>query len=253
LIKGNKYRKLKYNLEDISQARTVISFGGAYSNHIHALAALCQAYKVPVVGIIRGEDVYNDVLDFCRSAGMELHFTDRASYRKKEESLHIQQIINRYQQALIIPEGGSNDLALKGVGELIDEVVSAGHIFDYIAVAAGTGCTAAGLLIGMKAHGLTTKLLVFSALKGEWMADEIMRMSGIEKSKFYCTDKYSLGGYAKFNSEYINFISNFTADTNLVIDKVYNGKLLYALYHMDAQAYFKKGDKVLWVNSGGLT
>ncbi len=253
LIKGNKYRKLKYNLANMSQAETVISFGGAYSNHIHALAALCHEYCIPATGIIRGEEVNNDVLDFCRAAGMQLHFVDRTSYRQKEESDIIQNIINGYKKPLIIPEGGSNDFALKGVSELIDEVVNAGITFDYIAVAAGTGCTAAGILLGLESHGLNTKLLVFSALKGEWMAQEIYRFYGADNANFFCTDKYCQGGYAKTNAEYEKFIANFILNSGIVVDKVYNGKLLYGLYDMEAQAYFTKGDKILWINSGGVT
>jgi 1-aminocyclopropane-1-carboxylate deaminase len=253
LIKGNKYRKLKYNLPDMMKASAVISFGGAYSNHIHALAALCHAYDLKSVGIIRGEEVENEVLDFCKLCGMILHFVDREAYRKKMNAPSIQHIIASYENAIVIPEGGSNELALKGVSELVDELVASGHSFDYIAVAAGTGCTAAGILKGIQLHQIGTKLLVFSALKGDWMIDEITKFSNIEKSKFYFSDQYSLGGYAKFNSDYLQFVQKFIEDTGIAIDRVYNGKLLYGLYDLDKKGQFSKGQKILWINSGGVS
>lgn len=253
LIKGNKYRKLKFNLPEMIKAGTTISFGGAYSNHIHALAALCQAYGVKSVGIIRGEAVDNVVLDFCQSCGMELHFVDREDYRKKIAAPTVQRIIASYENALIIPEGGSNELALQGVSELVDEIVASGQSFDYIAVAAGTGCTAAGILKGLQIHNLNTQLLVFSALKGDWMIEEITTYSGIDKSKFNFYDQYALGGYAKFNTEYLHFVEEFIVNTGITIDKVYNGKLLYGLYDLDKKGAFAQGHKILWVNSGGVT
>ncbi len=252
LIKGNKYRKLKYNLQAIDRTKTVISFGGAFSNHIHALAAYCKYYELPCVGIIRGEEVQNEVLDFCNSCGMTLHFVDRASYRIKERSAVVQEILSKYEQHILIPEGGSNDLAMLGVKELVDEVIDTGSAYDFIGVAAGTGCTAAGILQGLIENGLSTKLLVFSALKGAWMAEEISRLAGIDKSKFYCTDQYSMGGYAKSNAAYNHFIDHFIKSTNIAIDKIYNGKLLYGLADMDANSFFESGQKVLWINSGGV-
>jgi 1-aminocyclopropane-1-carboxylate deaminase len=253
LIKGNKYRKLKYNLPDMQSAGCAISFGGPYSNHIHALAALCQSYDIKSVGIIRGEEVDNEVLNFCKSCGMKLHFVDREAYRKKMNAPSINQIIASYENALVIPEGGSNDLALKGVSELVDEIVASGQTYDYIAVAAGTGCTAAGILKGIQQHELNTKLVVFSALKGDWMANEISRFARMATSTFFCTDKYSMGGYAKTNDDFKKFVRDFIISSNIEVDMIYNGKLIYGLNDMAIQNYFQDGAKILWVNSGGVT
>jgi 1-aminocyclopropane-1-carboxylate deaminase len=107
-------------------------------------------------------------------------------------------------------------------------------------------------LQGLIENNLPTKLLVFSALKGSWMAEEVMRISGIDKSKFYCTDQYALSGYAKSNPSYIIFVDHFIKSTNIAIDKIYNGKLIYGLTNMDANFFFGRGQKVLWINSGGV-
>jgi 1-aminocyclopropane-1-carboxylate deaminase len=251
LIKGNKYRKLKYNLANMVN-KTVVSFGGAYSNHLHALAALCNVYKIPCVGIVRGEEVSNEVLDFCKSNGMILHFVDREAYRKKEAASSIKAIINQYKDVVLIPEGGSNELALQGVKELVYEIAQNAVIYDFIAIAAGTGCTAAGILMGLQECKLSAKLMIFSALKGDWMQDEIENVSGISKENFICTDAYCLGGYAKVNDEYLSLIKSFIEATNIPIDNTYNGKLIYGLTDLDNQGFFKKEVKVLWINSGGV-
>ncbi len=251
LIKGNKYRKLKYNF-DLIQGKTVVSFGGAYSNHLHALAALCKEFDVKCVGIVRGDEVNNHVLNFCKSCGMKLQFIDRDSYRLKENSEEVKLILSQYNDVYLIPEGGSNDLALHGVEELVDEIVQQAESYDFIAVAAGTGCTAAGVLKGIKNHKLSTRLIVFSALKGGWMADEISKFSKQDKSSFICTDAYCQGGYAKVNDEYLKVVKTFSDKVNLPIDNIYNGKLIYGLIDLDKKGYFEKGCRVLWLNSGGV-
>jgi 1-aminocyclopropane-1-carboxylate deaminase len=252
LIKGNKYRKLKYNLKEFSDKNYdgIITFGGAYSNHLHATAALGHAYNIPTIGIVRGEEFgENEVLAFCKSAGMVIRQVSREAYKEKQNHPDIAKIIEDYPNYLLIPEGGSNDLAIKGVAELVDEI---SNQYDFIAVAAGTGCTAAGIIKRIDELNLPTKVLVFSALKGDWMRDEITTQLGYLPNKHYISDKYCQGGYAKVNDEYEALLNKIRISTKLPIDHVYNGKILVGLIDLAMKGVVNKEHRVLWVNSGGV-
>jgi 1-aminocyclopropane-1-carboxylate deaminase len=252
LIKGNKYRKLKYNLKEFSDKKYegIITFGGAYSNHLHATAALGHTYNIPTIGIIRGEEFGgNEVLAFCKSAGMVIRQVSREAYKLKQNHSDIAKIIDDYPNYLLIPEGGSNELAIKGVAELVDEIYNQ---YDFIAVASGTGCTAAGIIKRIDELKSLTKVLVFSALKGEWMRDEITTQLGYLPNKHYITDEYCQGGYAKVNIEYEAHLNKLRISTGLPIDHVYNGKLLVGLIDLAKQDMISQGSRVLWINSGGV-
>jgi 1-aminocyclopropane-1-carboxylate deaminase len=252
LIKGNKYRKLKYNLKEFydKNYEGIITFGGAYSNHLHATAALGQTYNIPTIGIVRGEEFgENEVLAFCKSAGMVIRQVSREAYKEKQNHPDIAKIIEDYPNYFLIPEGGSNDLAIKGVAELVDEI---SNQYDFIAVAAGTGCTAAGIIKRIAELNLPTKVLVFSALKGDWMRDEITTQLGYLPNKHYITDEYCQGGYAKVNDEYEAHLEKFRQATNLPIDHIYNGKVLMGMKGLKEKCLIKGGDRVLWINSGGV-
>lgn len=252
-ISGNKYRKLKYNLEHFKEYKYsgIVSFGGAYSNHLHALAALCKIENIPSVGIIRGEyDAHNPTLQFAADCGMKLYFVSREDYRFKEKSNDIQNIINQYPNYMLIPEGGSNNYALTGVKEIIDEINDVSEAFDYIAVSAGTGCTASGILKGIKDNQLKTKLIVFSALKGQFLKNVIAQQA--QHNEFHFTDEYCFGGFAKINEELMEFIKNFEKTTTIPLDYVYNGKLVYGLKNLGDKRFFKSEEKVLWIHTGGL-
>ncbi|MBK8698963.1 MAG: hypothetical protein IPN29_05240 [Saprospiraceae bacterium] len=183
---------------------------------------------------------------------MKLHFVSREAYRQKEMDSSIADIITQYPNYFLIPEGGSNIHALPGVIEIASEMEQQVADVTHIAVAAGTGYTAAGLLMGLSRHHITAQLMVFSALKGDFLAAVISDLSGITNYNFYFTDEWSLGGYAKVNPTYLQFLAEFESRTHLPVDPVYNGKVLYGLYNLGKRGYFKPTDKVLWIDTGGI-
>jgi 1-aminocyclopropane-1-carboxylate deaminase len=254
-ISGNKYRKLKYNLQQFSQSDNegILTFGGVYSNHLHATAAACHYFKIPCAAIVRGEDHHpHPTLDFLRSKSMALHFVSREAYRNKNQHPQIQTILAQYPNYQILPEGGSNDLALKGCTEVVSEWVDQDCNPDYVTVAAGTGATSAGLISGLRMHHLSTKALVFSVLKGDFIREQIKQFTGENLDDFYCTDEAALGGYASTTDDYLRFICQFESATGIEVDPVYNGKVLYGLFILDQRCFFKSSDKVLWIHTGGL-
>lgn len=255
LISGNKYRKLKYNLIDAkaNNSKGIISFGGVYSNHLHALAAACHYENLPCTAIVRGENhTPHPTLDFLRSHHVKLHFVSREAYRLKNQHPEIQAIMQLYPNYMLIPEGGSNHLALKGVEETISEISTQNVNVDYIAVAAGTGATAAGLLRGIQNANLPTQLLVVSALKGTFLKTSIASMAGASEQDFVFSDDYCLGGYAKTTNEYLKFLLDFEKVSGIEIDPVYNGKLLWGLKALQQMGFLSQKHTVLWIHTGGL-
>lgn len=244
-VNGNKYRKLKYNLA--LRPSCIITFGGAFSNHIHATASAGKLYNISTVGIIRGErDENNPTLLHAQSCGMKLHFVDRASYRLKEKSSVVKVIIAKYTNPLILPEGGNNEMARKGTAEVAIEINQQLSDIDVIALSAGTGGTAAGILTEKK---VKSSLLVFSALKGNFLKDEIFTMTGL--SDFELQTDYHFGGYARTQPELISFINTFYANHKIVLDPIYNGKGLYGLIDKIKNNDFPKGSKIVWILTGG--
>lgn len=255
LISGNKYRKLKYNLMEAKASNTqgVISFGGVYSNHLHALAAACHYENLPFTAIVRGEDhTPHATLDFLRSHHVALHFVSREAYRLKEQHPEIQDIIQLYPNYTLIPEGGSNPPALKGVEEIIPEIMAQNVTPDFMAVAAGTGATAAGLLRGIQKTHLPTRLLVLSALKGNFLKESIASIAGASEQDFVFSDAYCLGGYAKTTDDFLKFLLDFEKVSGIEIDPVYNGKLLWGLNALQQKGFLSQNHTVLWIHTGGL-
>lgn len=245
IVNGNKYRKLKHNLT--TEPNCIITFGGAFSNHIYATASAGKLYNIPTVGIIRGElDKNNPTLLHARTCGMDLRFVDRASYKLKEKSETAIAIIAEYDDPLILPEGGNNVLARKGTAEVAIEINTQLPTINYIALSAGTGGTASGILVNKEAK---QKLLVFSALKGDFLMDEIISMSG--SSDFELQTDYHFGGYAKTKPALIFFINQFYEDHQIVLDPVYNGKGMFGIIDMIKKEYFPEGSKIVWVLTGG--
>lgn len=253
-VSGNKYRKLKYN---ISKTRAegknqVITFGGAFSNHIHAFAAACYYEGLTAIGIIRGElDENNPTLKYCKNIGMELIPVSRSAYRDKENAPEILQILARYPNAMVIPEGGTNDLALIGVAEIIDEIRSQNFPNpDYIVLASGTGGTTAGLLSSDKLH---SKVLSLSTLNSKHLKNEILQLvKGKNGDKLEVNTDYHFGGYAKWTEELLRFIEDFERESFVPLDHVYNGKALYGLMDLIKKDYFPRGSTILYLHTGGL-
>jgi 1-aminocyclopropane-1-carboxylate deaminase len=249
IISGNKWRKLKYILKQ-AQAENkshLVTFGGAYSNHLLATAAAAARFGFKSTGFVRGEEVNNDTLFLCRLHGMDLQFTDRQSYRDKQTLF--KKYFGNNTDAYFIDEGGSGADGSKGCAELITELP---EVYDHIFCACGTGTTAAGIINGISTHGLKTRFNAVPVFKnGDFMRNEIEQLL-IEPTDFTLHTTYHFGGYGKTTGELIDFIKQFVAHTGILIEPVYTGKLLYAVYDLATKDYFKPGDKILAIHSGGI-
>jgi 1-aminocyclopropane-1-carboxylate deaminase len=266
LVSGNKWRKLKHNLQEATRrgADTLLTFGGAFSNHLYATAAAGKATGLPTVGVVRGEELKPDsspTLQFCHDQGMQLYFVSRQEYRLKEEGQTVKRLLaEREGRLYVVPEGGSNALALPGVGEVVGEVNrQLGQVPDYYAVAAGTGGTAAGLLAA------SAKVLAFPVLKGGTFLEQEIRQlaltgldsSGLDSIKvppgtLMLFPDYHFGGYAKHTPELLRFIQDFEEKHEFRIEQVYTGKLFFGLYDLMQRGYFQPGTVVVALHTGGL-
>lgn len=248
-ISGNKWRKLKYLLAKAFKAHKhhLVTFGGAYSNHLLATAAAASKAGLKSSAFVRGEEVENEMLLLCRLFGMHLIFTDRISYKDKTQLF--QQHFGDDPNALFIDEGGASAEAVQGCAEIITELP---EDIDHLFCAAGTGTTAAGLLKGIQQQGLKTRLHVVPVLKGgSFIAEEIFKYLGNTDQLVLHTD-YHFGGYAKTQPVLIDFIKNFTSSHGILTDPVYTAKMLYAIEDLSAKDYFKKEDKIVALHTGGL-
>jgi len=254
---GNKWRKLKYNLIHAknNNFNTLITFGGAWSNHIYACAAAGKQFGFKTIGIIRGEKhtALNATLSFAEACGMQLHYVSRAEYRQKHEDLFQQKLYEKFGNVYILPEGGSNHLAMKGCEEIVDEINhQPGKPFDVICCASGTGATLAGIASKITDN---QNAIGFSALKGgDFLTKEVSQFLAKTKqtTNWRIEDRYHFGGYAKINEELIQFIKHFKKEHDIMLDAVYTGKMLYGLLQMIKQGHFKAGTKIIAIHSGGL-
>lgn len=249
LISGNKWRKLKYNLLEAKSRKVdaALSFGGAYSNHIHALAAAGKEYGIKTIGLIRGEELSPDNLTLKDAVawGMELHFIPREAYRAKEEEL-IQPFITKFPNLMTIPEGGANTLAIKGVSELISELDIP---FTILSTAAGTGATAAGLISSAPPG---TRVLAFSALKGDFLKQDISALLPHSYDNWELNADYSFGGYAKMDKALFDFVKEFKAKHDILLDPIYTSKMMFGLYDLIRKDTFKRGEIIVAIHTGGL-
>ena len=254
-VSGNKWRKLKYNLEDAKDknASALLTFGGAFSNHLYATAAAGNALGFKTIGIVRGEDNVQKLtptLQFCTEQNMQLHYVSRQEYRERNNPEYLEKISLQFGNPYLIPEGGTTDLALKGVQEMTVEVeAQLAKSPDYYALAVGTGGTAAGIL----ASG--NDVLAFSALKGgSFLEKDIENLlpEKDKKGKLKLFTDYHFGGYAKWTPELIQFIKEFKNQHHIQLEQVYTAKMFYGLYDLVKQGYFKKGTVIVAVHTGGL-
>ena len=248
-VSGNKWRKLKYILLDAAakNKKHLVTFGGAYSNHLLATAAAAAKHQLKATAFVRGEELNNEMLSLCKIFGMRLHFVSRESYRNK-----LQLFETRYgndENTYFINEGGAAPEAIIGCTEIIEEL---NEPFDHIFCAAGTGTTAAGLLKGINQLELDTQLHVIPVLKnGSFIKEEIAHFEQ-NLSRLNLHTNYHFGGYAKTNPELISFIKDFSAKTGILIDPVYTGKMCYAINDLIEKNHIKKDARILAIHTGGL-
>lgn len=254
-ISGNKLRKLKYNLIKAKQDghKLLATYGGAYSNHIYATAAAGYRFGFKTLGIIRGEKVlpYNPTLAAARAFGMNFYFVSRTQYRDKYDPEFINELKEKFGDFYLIPEGGSNILAVKGCVEMIG---AEEQEFDTICLCCGTGGTMAGVISGMKGSG---RIVGFPVLKGgEFLYDEIARLIFDYNRKRYDNWKlmtmYHQGGYAKFTWQLIRFINHFNSQNRIQLDPIYTGKLMFGICDLIKKGFFRRGENILAIHTGGL-
>ena len=251
VVSGNKYRKLKYNLLAAKDQGfdSLLTFGGAYSNHIAATAFAGADKGFKTIGVIRGEELEgvwqdNPTLREAHRAGMQFHFMNRQDYRLKNSELIIDQLKQRWGKFFLLPEGGTNNLAVQGCEEILKAEDSQ---FDFIACCVGTGGTIAGLINSAQPH---QEVLGFPALRDEGLKDDIATF--VNRNQWRLIWDYHFGGYAKVSRELINFINDFRKKTGVLLDPIYTGKLLFGLIDLARRGAFKPQTKILAIHSGGL-
>ncbi|MCX2574640.1 1-aminocyclopropane-1-carboxylate deaminase/D-cysteine desulfhydrase [Pedobacter sandarakinus] len=248
-ISGNKWRKLKYLLQDANRQNKnhLVTFGGAYSNHLVATAAAAAKFGYKATAFVRGEVVKNEMLLICSLYGMQLIFVDRERYKHKQElyNEHFAADSNCY----FIDEGGASAVAVQGCAEIITELPT---VYDHIFVAAGTGTTAAGLLSGIHTGDLKSRLHVVPVLKGgDFIGNEIAKYTPLSNHLKLHTN-YHFGGYAKTTPELLDFIKSFINETGVLIDPIYTAKLFYAITDLCNKQVILPNENILAIHTGGL-
>ncbi len=255
-VSGNKFRKLKYNIQEAKNLNqnTLLTFGGAFSNHILATAVVGNLSGLQSIGVIRGDELgsnlqktvaKNTTLKQAHENGMQFHFVSREVYRKKTTELFMNSLKKKFGDFYLVPEGGTNDLAIKGCTEILTKE---DDYFDYICVAVGTGGTISGLIKSAKSH---QKVLGFPALKGNFLQNEIKNF--VDKSdKWKLIHEYHFGGYAKYNTSLISFINQFYSEAKIPLDPIYTGKMVFGIVDLIKNNYFSENSKILIIHTGGL-
>ncbi|UII78362.1 1-aminocyclopropane-1-carboxylate deaminase/D-cysteine desulfhydrase [Flagellimonas sp. CMM7] len=250
-ISGNKYRKLKYNVLEVKKQEhtMLLTFGGAFSNHIAATAFAGKEAGLKTVGVIRGEELRdnwqeNPTLKLAKDHGMEFYFVSRSDYRIKNTSDFYERLKTLFGNFYLLPEGGTNTLAVKGCEEILTESDSE---FDFVCSCVGTGGTIAGLINSVRPH---QTVLGFPALKGDFLKQDILKFA--RNKNWELVPNYHFGGYAKVDEHLIDFINTFKKETQIPLDPMYTGKMLFGILDKVKQGFFKPGIRILAIHSGGL-
>lgn len=259
-ISGNKWRKLKYNIQEAQHNNfdTLLTFGGAYSNHIAATAAAGKYYGIKTIGIIRGEEILplNPTLQLARDNGMIFKYVSREEYRKKNTSDLIKLLRREYGNFYMVPEGGSNAFAVKGCTEIINNINTN---FDVICCACGTGGTIAGIIASLDN---SKEVIGFPALKGgDFLKNDIQQLLNehsivfkqkVENNNWKLNTDYYFGGYAKVKPELVQFIQEFNKKHNIPLDLIYTGKMVFGLFDMMKNSNQFDNKTIIVVHTGGL-
>jgi 1-aminocyclopropane-1-carboxylate deaminase len=250
-VSGNKFRKLKYNLLQAKEENqeTLLTFGGAFSNHIAAVAFAGKEAGFKTIGIIRGEELRakiaeNPTLSFAQNCGMQLEFVSREDYRMKSEISFLAHLKQQFGDFYLIPEGGTNALAIKGCQEILTE---ADTEFNYICCAVGTGGTISGIINSILP---IQKVLGFPALKGDFLKEEIRNFA--QNDNWEIITDYHFGGYGKVTQELIAFINQFYKEHQIPLDPIYTGKMVFGVLDLIQKNYFPAQSKILLIHTGGI-
>jgi 1-aminocyclopropane-1-carboxylate deaminase len=250
-ISGNKFRKLKYNLVQakFENQETLLTFGGAFSNHIAAAAYAGKEYGFKTIGIIRGDELEskiseNPTLKFAQECGMQFKFVTRENYRHKTEAQFIENLKNEFGNFYYVPEGGTNEFAIKGCEEILSKEDAQ---YDFVCTAIGTGGTISGIINSILPH---QKVLGFPALKGDFLKEDIRKFA--RNDNWEVITDYHFGGYGKVNPELIAFINQFYVENQIPLDPIYTGKMVFGVIDLITKDYFPKNSKILLIHTGGL-
>lgn len=250
-ISGNKFRKLKYNLDEAKRQgkSRLLTFGGAYSNHIAAVAAAGRDYGFETIGVIRGDELAlkyqeNPTLKKAMQDGMQFYFATRTQYRDKMNVVFLEKLQQQFGDFFVIPEGGTNQLAVKGCEEILTEE---DEVFDFICCAVGTGGTISGIINSLQTH---QKALGFPALKGDFLFDEIRPYA--KNDQWNLILDYHFGGYAKVSDELRLFIKEFNQKYLITLEPIYTGKMAFGVLDLISKGKFPEKSKILIIHTGGL-
>lgn len=250
-VSGNKLRKLKYNISEVKKLghSKIITFGGAFSNHIAATSYAGFLNNIQTIGVIRGEELEsswhnNPTLKFASDCGMQFKFVTREEYREKESLYLLQKLEQEFGSFYLLPEGGTNQLAIKGCEEILNPE---DETFDYITVSVGTGGTIAGII---NSSCLSQKVLGFPALKGDFLQKDICKFT--KNNNWDLVTDYHFGGYAKTSSKQISFINEFFTKYKIPLDPIYTSKMVFGVLDKIEEGYFPVGSKILMIHTGGL-
>jgi 1-aminocyclopropane-1-carboxylate deaminase len=245
---GNKWFKLKYNLicAKAKGVESILTFGGAYSNHIAATAYIARQHRFTSIGIIRGDEQFplNSTLSFAIENGMKLYYVSRSDYRLKCTDVFLQKLKSQFGNFYLIPEGGTNALAIKGTEEILDT----NDTQDYICCAVGTGGTIAGIINSKHEY---QKAIGFPVVNDLELLQKNIENWSTEK-RWELINDYLYGGYAKVDASLVEFVNDFYLTQNIPLDIIYTGKMMMGIFDLIKQDYFSKGSSILAIHTGGL-
>ena len=253
-IPGNKWRKLVPSFREAAAGHhdTVLTFGGAFSNHIYAVANAAELAGLRSIGLIRGEEhlPLNPVLEQAQRVGMELHYIDRDTYRRKDTPAFLATLPERFGAPFVIPEGGSSPAGVRGVADVVGEI---DRPFDVICCPCGTGGTLAGLASALPPHARAVGVAV---LKGAGFLTRdvsgLLTAVGSASSRWEVLLDYHFGGFARATPELLAFIDDFEEKHGVGLDPIYTGKMMYALYDCIERRRFEPGTRIVALHTGGV-
>jgi 1-aminocyclopropane-1-carboxylate deaminase len=250
IISGNKYRKLKFNLIKAKELgfKGLLTFGGAYSNHIPAVAYAAKKNGFKSRGFIRGEEIVNNYLEnptlkYSHDLGMKFNFLSRSNYKLKTNEYYLTKLKKKFKDYYFIPEGGTNALGVLGCQEILNDNDKK---FDYICCSVGTGGTICGLI---NSSSENQKIIGFSSINKNYLLNDITKF--VTNENWMLVDDFSFGGYGKVNEELIEFMNNFRLKYGILLDPIYTSKLVYGVLNLITNNFFKPNSKILMIHTGG--